>query len=121
MNTRLNEKGAREYLALNGEWLPVAPSVRRVHGPGESVDQARTRKNKEIIAAGRNPATRLRLLPVADGLSPKTCGDCVHHIPCGHGRRTFHKCDVSRLGLTSSAASDIRISWPACEHFEVEL
>lgn len=117
MTTRLNDSGVREYLALDGEWHLVAPSVRRARGEGESVDRARTRKNNEILAAGRHPATRLRLLPHPEGLSPRTCGECLHHVAVGHSR-TYHKCDVSRLGISASAASDIRLKWPACELFE---
>lgn len=33
-----------------------------------------------------------------------------------HHRRTYWKCD--RVPLTHGAATDIRVSWPACTRFE---
>lgn len=99
--------------------LPAAPRKRR---EGESVDAARTRRNNEMIEAGTHPATRRPLLVVPDGVGRPTCGDCAQHRAIRSHRPTgyWHKCTISRLGLSHSAASDIRISWPACERFEPE-
>lgn len=82
--------------------------------PGEklSADARRTLANNTALAAGRHPATRRKLLPLAQG---KTCGGCVHHHAYGWHNKTFHKCDLHRLGESHSAASDVRVGWPACE------
>lgn len=77
-----------------------------------SPTQRRTIRNRSILEAGRHPATGERLLE--DG---STCGECVHHL-IHRLNRAYHKCDVSRLGPSSSEASDIRVSWPACARFE---
>jgi hypothetical protein len=76
----------------------------------------RTRRNAELIARGVHPATHRRIRP--GGL---TCRDCAHSSltsPLAYGTpRRFWKCAVHRLGQSHSAASDIRVSWPACELF----
>ena len=84
--------------------------------PGLSADRRRTERRKALLAAGVNPATRLRLLDPEWHL---TCGDCDHHVAvmAHQPGQNWHKCDRSLLGLSMSAASDIRISWPACTAF----
>lgn len=114
MTTRQTTGIGTEYLGQDGQWYPLY--VRKVNREGESVDAARTRRNNELLNAGRHPATRVRLLDCGEG-DAQTCGDCKHHVAV-HGSKVWHKCEVSRLGLSSSAASDIRLKWPACERFE---
>ena len=41
------------------------------------------------------------------------CDNCANHIAVSMGK-TFHKCQLNRTG---SAATDIRVNWPACELF----
>lgn len=80
-----------------------------------SADRRRTLRQQAAIANGRNPATGLRFIP------DHQCRECVHAVRVHNGNRSHWKCTQSKLGLTHSAASDIRISWPACELFvEVE-
>lgn len=97
--------------------LRVAP-ITRTPGPkrdadGLSVDQRRTRDNKLLIARDIHPATRVAL--AGNG---HCCGDCSHAQPAHHGNFKGWKCELHRLGMSHSAASDIRISWPACRMFE---
>lgn len=74
----------------------------------------RTARRRLILEAGIHPATGARLFPAVFG---HTCGGCIHAVKVRHGNRTYWKCNESRLGLSHSAASDIRTSWPACEMF----
>jgi hypothetical protein len=62
-----------------------------------------------MLAAGTHPATRLPLLEPQEG---RTCGNCSHHFVRTFWPRRFHKCDATEAGR--SAASDLRVSWPAC-------
>lgn len=99
---------------------PQPPPVRtsRARNPradGLSADAARTKANRERLGVGVHPATDHVLLV---GCS-ETCGTCAHH----HAYRqrpgkVWHKCDLHRLGQSHSAASDIRVSWPACSAYE---
>jgi len=81
-----------------------------------SAGQRLTRRNAEQLARGINPATNH---PFLKSETPLTCGDCAHHIAV-HVARTYHKCERHRLGESHSAASDIRVSWPACSLFTPE-
>lgn len=83
--------------------------------PRLSADQRLTKRNADLLAKGKHPATLLPLLG-----SDATCGGCAHHQALDHHNRTFHKCDVHRLGISHSSASDVRVSWPACVRFEQE-
>ena len=85
---------------------PVAP-------PELSADQKITKRNRDMLDDGRHPATLLPLLG-----NGATCSTCTFHKVLPHHNRTYHKCDVHRLGITHSTASDIRLSWPACTHYE---
>lgn len=92
----------------------VGPGADAVPAPERiSATRRRTMEQRRLLDRGIHPATRQRVR-----LEPgKTCGDCAHHVAHGHHDRPWHKCDVHRLGLSLSAASDIRLSWPACELF----
>jgi len=72
------------------------------------------RRRRIMLEAGLNSATARPLLPAVFG---RTCGDCVHAEHVQHGARAYWKCTgpASRLGASHSAASDIRIGWPACD------
>ena len=91
--------------------------------PGETVpaeamsaDRRRTAANNALLARGVHPAPRLPLLDARWGL---TCGACAHHVTRAHDR-VWHKCRRHRLGMSSSAASDIRVSWPACTAYRLD-
>lgn len=84
-----------------------------IEEPGLSAGQRLTLRNRAQLDAGRHPATRGELRPELG-----TCGGCCHHLALQRNVRTYHKCDCHRLGVSHGAASDIRISWPACELFE---
>lgn len=75
-----------------------------------------TERRAELLAAGVHPATRRKLLVVAVGQVGPRCGSCMHHVVHRHAK-TYHKCKIAKGGLTSGPASDIRITWPACELF----
>ena len=76
-------------------------------GKGESADRARTRRAAERIELGWHQlGQRLRDPP------GETCGTCDKFVVTQPGAHPFFKCRA--YGLTRSAASDIRKSWPAC-------
>ena len=84
--------------------LPEAPKV-----AGRSADRRRTARRRELLAAGRHPFMGG---PVrTDG---ETCGSCAHHVMRQRGR-VWHKCVLHE---SSSAATDIRVSWPGCKRWE---
>lgn len=109
----------RAYVTLGGEerTVVIGPRTRRAPGPkrdaeGLSRDQRRTKRNNEMLERGVHPATRQ---PTIEG---NTCGECIHHHVHEHNGKRWHKCDVHRLGMSASAESDIRVSWPACTKFD---
>lgn len=71
-----------------------------------------TARNNDQLARGIHPATLRRVITTGE-----TCGGCDHHHAYDWHNGYYHKCDVHRLGESHSAASDIRVSWPACELF----
>lgn len=99
---------------------PVAGRRRRSTYSDLSPDAARTKRNNDLIKAGIHPATKRRLLHQLPRVD-EACGGCAHHHAYerySSGKRTFHKCDLHHLGQSHSAASDIRVSWPACALFQ---
>lgn len=81
-----------------------------------SAGQRRTARQRDLIAAGVHPATKRPI--VANG---HRCGDCVHRNTVTHYSshlRQWHKCANHYLGESHSDASDIRLSWPACDMWE---
>lgn len=78
-----------------------------------SATQRLTARRRDLLAAGKHPATMLKVID-----NGHTCGDCVHHQVVSHystHQKYWHKWDMHRLGESHSEASDIRVSWPACE------
>lgn len=107
------------YVTLGGEvrTVMVGAPTRRAPGPnrdreGLSRDQRRTKRNAAMLELGVHPATRQ---PTIEG---NTCGECLHHKAHEHNGKRFHKCGLHRLGMSASAESDIRVSWPACTKFD---
>lgn len=85
---------------------------------GLSATRKLTARNEALLAAGRHPATGR---PLLDNDS-KCCGNCAHHHAYRHHNRVYHKCECHRLGESHSAASDVRVGWPACTlHREVQV
>lgn len=75
-----------------------------------SPDRRRTLRNRQMLDKGIHPATGRPL--TGDG---RICRDCPHILRVQHrGPRTWFKCVRHRLGMSHSAASDIRAGWPAC-------
>lgn len=79
-----------------------------------SADARRTARQRDLLAAGVHPATGRPLLAGSEA----TCASCVHATAVHRGNTRAWKCEVHRLGMSHSAASDIRVSWPACELYE---
>jgi hypothetical protein len=116
----------------HGHGVTDLPDAPRLFDPGEgtqqgrlSADRCRRQHQLNMLAVGHHPATGLRLWrDVTDTDGPGltdlevTCGGCVHAVKVSTGSRDVWKCEKHRLGLSHSAASDIRVSWPACELFE---
>jgi hypothetical protein len=76
-----------------------------------SPDRARTERRKLMLERGQHPTGNGEIN------LEHNCRECIHCI--AHGwQRTYYKCDVSALGERRSAASDIRLSWPACPEFD---
>lgn len=74
-------------------------------------DARRTAKQRDMIAAGQHPATRL---PLAN--NGRTCGDCEHFVIKDTGRRRrWFKCGKQLHGDPLwPIGTDLRKSWPAC-------
>lgn len=80
-------------------------------GKKPSPDRARTERRKIMLERGQHPTGN-----GAIDLN-HNCRECAHCIVKGYDRK-YYKCDVSPLGESRSAASDIRLSWPACLKFQ---
>jgi len=50
------------------------------------------------------------------GVEGRRCGGCFHLYRVGGVAGRFYKCDLRRV--TSGAATDHRVRWPACGRFE---
>jgi hypothetical protein len=84
-------------------------------GPVESVvllsgDQRRTIRNRALIASGRHPVSGSLL--AGNG---ETCATCAH-LRQHRYANTYYKCEYNDTG---SAATDIRLGWPACTRWEL--
>jgi len=81
-------------------------------GPKLSYGRRLTLRHEALLARGVHPLNQLAL--AANGY---TCGDCVHAFNTeGYTRKCYWKCDLRPVN--HSAASDLRLSWPACVGFE---
>lgn len=88
---------------------PIIPEPDPLAGMSEG--RKLTHRNNLKLANGVHPATGHPLILVG-----ATCGTCDHcHRKGWHGGRSWIKCDRHRLGMSASAASDVRASWPACD------
>lgn len=86
----------------------------RPAGKKPSADRARTERQKLMLARGQHPTGN------GEVNRDHHCGECTHCVMNGYKGHHWYKCEVSRLGTSSSAASDIRISWPSCAKFEAK-
>jgi hypothetical protein len=112
LSTRINPTThLTEYEGQDGNWYPVA-APRSARAEGLSADRIRTQKRLALLARGIHPTTKLRLL---DESLNRHCADCDHLKAHGGNRKTFYKCD--KVYMTSGPATDVRLSWPACEAF----
>lgn len=86
-------------------------------GPSEyqeaSADRRRTMRAQVAIANGVHPFG----MPLRSG-GDETCGSCCHAFRVDHRSRHYWKCE--KRGDTSSAASDLRLKWPACVYWEAK-
>lgn len=76
-----------------------------------SAGRLQTMRAKAALSAGRHPANGM-----ATNLAAGTCGTCSHLVHVQAGNTRCLKCPYHRLGMSSSSASDMRASWPACPH-----
>lgn len=85
-----------------------------------------TKRNKALLQRGIHPATGRALRAMREpflSVSGRTfahsdnqsCETC-EHLVTRSSNRTYYKCGL--VPITAGAASDIRISWPACELWE---
>lgn len=99
---------------MNADRLFDVPAVEVPVDEPLSADRRRTLRQRADLEAGRHPATGLPLLDRPN----TTCGTCEHAHRYGWHKRSFWKCARHRLGESHCAASDIRVSWPACTSYE---
>jgi hypothetical protein len=87
-----------------------ASAVHKAPNDGLTATRRLTIRNDAMLARGRHPATGHPTVQTA------SCGSCenLRSYRNGSGRKVYHKCALHRLGVSRSAASDVRISWPAC-------
>jgi len=102
----LFEGTLEDWKALHPE-----PDYQRTDGK-PSADQRRTIRRRQLLERGIHPTTRLPLLHPEWN---RTCGDCDHHVVNGGHAKTYHKCDA--VYMTGGPATDVRVSWPACQKF----
>lgn len=93
------------------------PPVVAEHDENLSATQRLTLRRKAMLDAGIHPTSRRPLLVFAEGTGPFTCGGCAHHLVKRRGN-TYHKCAKAHGGLTGGPASDVRVSWPACDLYQ---
>ncbi len=77
-----------------------------------SAGRRRTQRQRAMLDGGYHPVTRFKL--AANG---ETCGTCDQLRAQGGTAGTYYKC---ALNLTRGPATDTRLSWPACEAWEVQ-
>lgn len=82
-----------------------------------SATQRLTIRNRDLLDRGVHPATRTALLDPKWGY---TCNDCAHLRRWQYHNRTYVKCERHHLGESHSAASDVRVGWPACARFRID-
>lgn len=90
-----------------------------------SADRRRTKRQKDAIANGVHPITRLRLTQDADA----RCGNCALRIQFGHNSKTYAKCTLGAPQsdphngpyVSRSASTDVRSWWPGCEKWQPAL
>lgn len=90
------------------------PPVLAEHDEKLSATQRLTLRRKALLDAGIHPTSRRPLLVTTE---PVTCGDCAHHL-VNQRANTYHKCAKAHGGLTGGPASDVRVSWPACDLYQ---
>ena len=75
----------------------------------------------EIVDPSKGRKKTPRMQEVFGTVSGKTCGDCAHCFAFTQSRK-WYKCELwLQMCFPTgghSAASDIRLKWPACGKFE---
>lgn len=103
-----------ELLLFELEGTPAPPPEKEGH------DARRTRRQRELVAAGIHPLTRQRARPELG-----TCGDCLHRRLVSYRNRSYPKCDAGTIPpgndrpdtwprANHSGSTDVRAWWPAC-------
>lgn len=97
------------------ELFPDVPRIEPEPEPEPmSYGQRLTIRRREMLAKGIHPTSRRPLLAPGHPNHGTTCGHCVHafrHMAA----KGYWKCEKAAGGLTHGPASDVRVSWPACE------
>ena len=103
---------ATSGVAMSDTLFDPGPAL-SVVGVAVSADRRRTIRQKAALAAGRHPANGLPI-------GPGTCGECLHLERITYHNRNLLKCANHALGMSHSASSDMRASWPGCPKFTKE-
>lgn len=102
----LHDEGCRGTPPTFG--CPGCIAANGLGAPPRSKRRRQTYDAAQAFALGVHPATGE---PLDRG---HTCGGCDHCYAIRHtGGTAWHKCGLHREG-TRGAATDVRVSWPAC-------
>jgi hypothetical protein len=77
----------------------------------QSYTRRLTARNEAMLRSGKHPATGR---PLAN--NGMTCNTCANRTSL-HKVATYHKCAL--VPVTGGPATDIRLSWPACDRWSV--
>lgn len=99
---------AADQAVLPGMPEPIEPP--RQAGEDLSYTRKLTIRRLVLLSRGINPATGKDT--VLDG---RRCRDCPYLSVNHRSRRNYYKCQKNPRGITFGPATDIRVSWPACE------
>jgi hypothetical protein len=103
--------------------FPKAQPAEKPEKPEKlSADRRRTKRQKDMLANGIHPVTRLKLTETAGA----TCGNCALRMQFGHRSKTYAKCTLGAPEgqphkgphVTNSAATDCRAWWGGCSEWQ---
>lgn len=104
--------------AVTAELFPDVPRTPEPEPePQLSPDRRRTIRRRQLLEQGVHPTTRRPLLRLTLPDNPATCATC-DHVTSWRLARTYWKCQRAPGGLTGGPATDVRLSWPACDLWE---
>jgi hypothetical protein len=58
--------------------------------------------------------------PIGSGPPGETCKTCIHDTKLDYHGKTYHKCGLMQKHWTHGGASDIKLRWAACSHWNAK-